>query len=154
MLDETTFGLKADSSPSKPTISGDVGLPYSAVGKNLLLEDDYPDALYISTLELVRAVSKVRVVVSQIAGNSMNFSITGLQLDGGLISTKEYLFNDTSNPYKIDKSDATASYVSEPLKLVTSEILKTEINGCSSPSKYAYSSSMTAQEYENLIQSG
>lgn len=152
VLEGTTFGLNADGTPSRPTFSSSVGLPYSAVGKNLLLEDDYPDALYIPTLELIRAVSKVRVIVSQIAGNSMDFSITGLQLSGGVIAAKEYIFNDSNAPYKID---ATASYVTESLNFVTTEISKTAINGCTSPSKYAYdASAMTAQQYEDLIQEG
>lgn len=157
VLEGTTFGLNADGTPSKATVSADPGIPYSAVGKNLLLEDDYPDALYISTLELVRAVSKVRIVVSQIAdangGKPMDFSITGLQLNGNLVSSKEFVFNDTDKPFRIDASSA---YVSAPLTFIPSgtEIDKNAINGCESPSKYEFKPTLAAQDYEDLIKEG
>lgn len=162
VLEGAVFGMKADATdPSKMIPSNgelkatDKGLPYSAFGKNILVSDDYPEALYLPTMELVRAVSKVRIVVSQVmeeSGNKpMNFSITGLQLNDNLVPTKEYLFNRTDNPYTPYSIDGT--FIANPLDFITTTKTQADIAGCTTPSKYAYKS-QSIQDYETLITSG
>ena len=74
------------------------GLPMSGVLKNQSIYGSYPtlrvgtqDAM--ATLQLTRAVSKLRFVLCRIASEDDKelVSIDGIQLDGGMIPTKSYL---------------------------------------------------------------
>ena len=158
MLEGSAFGVTSGNQPTNERVVDTQGLPYSAYGKGMLLTDDYPDALSVAALTLVRTVSKVRVVVSQIqeeSGNKpMNFKITGLKINENMIASQEYLFNTTSPTTSYSISDA--GYVANPLAFVSSDIDKSSINGCLTPSKYTFGfvSGETTIDYQNRIDAG
>ena len=149
VLTGETFGRKSNDGSPSVIAAGTDGLPFSAVGKNLPLTDDYP-TLSVSTLQLKRAVSKVQFVFSRSSKSQKTFEITGLQLDGNRIANEECVFNGSDNAYKIvGDADADASYVTEPIILSC----PTSINACENPSDYAYSGQGGAA-YRTLINTG
>lgn len=151
-LSGTQFGIQ-DNAPVQTSVSANNGLPFSAVGKNLSMRGKYP-VFYVETVSLRRAVSKFRFVFSQLrdaAGTVTDFQVTSLQLDGGLIASQEYLFNDSANPYKIMTSDAT--YVAEPMLFTPPAV--SEVAASYLPEQFVYDrSAMGAQEYQDLIHAG
>lgn len=152
VLSGTQFGIQ-NNAPVQTAVSDNNGLPFSAVGKNLSMKGKYP-VYYVETVSLKRAVSKFRFVFSQLrdaAGNVTDFQVTSLQLDGGLIASQEYLFNDSTNPYKIKVSDAT--YVAEPMIFTPPAV--SEIAASYLPEQFAYDrNAMGTQEYQDLILKG
>ncbi|MDY6277544.1 MAG: hypothetical protein SPL35_03875 [Bacteroidales bacterium] len=130
------------------------GLPFSAVGKHLQMMGNYP-VMHVETLTLTRLVSKVRVVMSQLAdaaGPVVNFAINDLSLDGGLIGKEEYVFNDSFDAFKLKKAGTADDYI--PYRLKFSPSAYAEIAQNTAPQEYAYKSGMTAQEYETLVLKG
>ena len=74
------------------------------------------------------------------------FEIKGLELDGGQIPEQEYLFKESSVPYRIgsDYVPRTLSFPELPSK--------DNIAGITNPSSYAFDSSTgTSQEYQDKI---
>lgn len=144
------YGIASNGEPTNTTVIDNVGLPYSAVGKGLSLTGTGAE-LSVTSVELVRAVTKVQFAFCQIANSSgepqVDFQITGLKLNASQISTKEYLFNDTDASYKIGDG-----YVDRELSLQSYSIpTKTEIAGSTSPGGFAYSPSETAADYQIRI---
>lgn len=113
--------------------------------------------LYVkNTITVVRSVSKVRFVFSRNVPDAGDegkddLHITRLELDGGMLPNKAYLFltgQYTPRAYHIPEGIAYNSLktLAEPGSMT--------INQCATPAKYAFVSSLTGQEYENLINSG
>lgn len=149
-LSGNRFGISDNGSPTNTSIVDYEGLPYTAMGKGLTLSGSSTNlSVENETLQLVRAVSKIQFVFSQImlasGDKPVPFTITGLELDGGQIPKQEYLFKESSAPYRIG-----SDYVSQTL--IFSDLpTKNDIVGNTNPSSYAFSSSETAKQYQDRI---
>jgi len=148
-LSGNQFGIAVNGTPTNTGVIDYQGLPYTAVGKALTLSRSGSNlSLDNETLKLVRAVSKVQFVFSQIMVGTekpVTFSITGLELDGGQIPEQEYLFNDSAKDYKIGDS-----YV--PRTLSFDPPSKNDIVGNTNPKSYVYDSSAEKpQDYQDRI---
>lgn len=127
------------------------GLPMSAVLRNQPIFGSFP-TLHVgednkmATLELTRAVSKLRFVLCRIKeakSTSKKFvSIDGIQLNGGQIPTTSYLMPGTYS--------YTGKYDGNPIIYVNAENKLTDIPAVDNPLVYVYDT-QSAQEYENLI---
>ncbi len=149
VLSGDLFGIDGNGEPTATDIIDNVGLPYTAFGKNLALSGSGSD-LSIANVELVRAVSKVQFVFAQKKEGELlpvEFQITGLELSSGQIPEREYLFNDSGSACKIDGGyvDRTLSFINLPTKA--------GIAGLSDPGSYAYNPNAgeSALSYQNRI---
>ena len=125
------------------------GLPMSGVEKDQPIYGSFP-ALRIgsqekmTTVQLTRAVSKLRFVLCRIAdGDSKELvSIDEIQLNGEMIPTESYLM-PVANP-----SYTTIGYVSSPINY--GSVVGNTIPTVEDPMKYAYET-QAAQDYEDMI---
>lgn len=151
------FGVKSDSKPNNTSISAG-NMPYTGVRKAVSMTGSYP-VLRVETVTLRKAVTKFRFVLCQLrdeVGEMINkLKVTGLSFDTGLISNKEYLFNDSEYDYKLDGYitkgvtllASTDSPISPALNAAPEEYV---FNPPADPSRLA----AYAQEYETLILNG
>ena len=127
------------------------GLPMSGVLKNQPVYGEAPvlrigTSEHIATLQLVRAVSKMRFVFSKFADDGRTYAVTSITLDGGTMPKQEYLFLDGAYPtYRFKVGSEVES---GDLPLISNELK--DIKDCEDPSVYAYVSG-DGQEYENTI---
>lgn len=142
------------------------GLPMSGVLKNQTVYGESPvfrvgDAENgLANVKLVRAVSKVRFVFSKSSTNTDNLMVSSITLDGrdteknlyGL-PNEEKLFLNGVYPNDLEEVNASAGYYASTSTLV-SDIDGNTIATNNSPASYGYDGTMTAQEYENLINKG
>lgn len=127
------------------------GLPMSGVLKNQPVYGEAPvlrigTSEHIATLQLVRAVSKMRFIFSKFTGDSRVYTLTSISLKGSTMPKQEYLFLDGAYPtyrYKVG-----SEVESGDLPLISNEL--TDIKSCEDPSVYAYVSG-DGQVYENTI---
>ncbi len=150
LMQGTTFGI--NETTGVPTTStsqiSNNGLPFTAVGKGISMEGTFP-SLTVPTVTLKRAVSKIRFVVSQLAdaaGPVQTFTLDEIYLNQDLISSKEYLFNDSENNYKLSE------YVSQNINFPVPEYANIAQN--QSPQDYAFTTGMNLQDYEDLVLEG
>ncbi|MBO7592254.1 MAG: hypothetical protein J6T00_02645 [Bacteroidaceae bacterium] len=146
------FGTSTLVSSVPPT-----GLPMSGVEKDQPIYGSYPtlrvgtqDAM--TTVQLTRAVSKLRFVLCRIASEDDKelVSIDRIQLDGGMIPTESYLMPGTYT-YSSDPV-ASTDYETNPIVYVNTDnkLLKADIPTVVNPMKYAYET-QAAQDYEDMI---
>ena len=148
VIGQTSFGI---SSPSRVESVPQEGLPMSAVLRNQPIFGSFP-TLHVgednkmATLELTRAVSKLRFVLCRIKeaeSTSKKFvSIDGIQLNGSQIPTTSYLMPGTYS--------YTGKYDGNPIIYVNAENKLTDIPAVDNPLVYVYDT-QSAQEYEDLI---
>ncbi len=151
VLTDNQFGVAVNGTPTNTGVIDYQGLPYTAVGKALTLSRSGSNlSLGNETLQLVRAVSKVQFVFSQIMLSTgekpVPFSINSLELNSGQIPEQEYLFNDSANKYKIGNEyvPRTLTFPGLPSK--------DDIVGNTNPSSYVFDSlNETPQEYQARI---
>ena len=91
----------------------------------------------VSTVQLTRAVSKLRFVFAKTTGQA-TVKITSIKINAGMIPNEEYLF----------QTPASMTYNAEAVELLSTTI--TDIAATDDPTKYLYLG-QDAQEYENLI---
>lgn len=147
---------KDDLLPTTGRIST-AGLPMSGIEKDQPIYGSFP-ALRIgsqekmTTVQLTRAVSKLRFVLCRIASEDDKelVSIDGIQLDGEMIPTASYLMPGTYT-YSSDPA-APTDYENNPIVYVNAEnkLLKENIPTVVDPMKYAYET-QAAQDYEDMI---
>lgn len=127
----------------------DEGLPMSGVLKNQPVYGEAPvlrigTSEHIATLQLVRAVSKMRFIFSKFENDTRVYTLTSVSLNGSTMPKQEYLFLDGAYPtyrYKVG-----SDYEAESTLIGTVN----DINACVDPSEYAYVSG-DGQEYETTI---
>lgn len=142
------------------------GLPMSGVLKNQTVYGESPvfrvgDAENgLANVKLVRAVSKVRFVFSKSSTNTDNLMVNSITLDGGNgtndlygLPNEEKLFLNGVYPNDLEEVNTSANYYARETPLV-SDINGNTIATNDSPASYGYDGTMTAQEYENLINKG
>lgn len=134
------------------------GLPMAGLATDQDVTGDFP-VLSVSTLDVTRAVSKLRFVFCQMAENGTpvdEFHITGITLSGQ-IGKAEKLFTEQTyagHTYSTKLFDiGTAGYVNLS-KTFTGGDLPGSLALNPTPGDYLYQPGMTAQQYEDLIQEG
>ena len=140
------------------------GLPMSGVLKNQPVYGESPvfrvgdEDNGLANVKLVRAVSKVRFVFSKSSTNTDDLMVSSIVLDGGAgdiygLPNAEKLFLNGIYPNDQEEVDSSAGYDNRDASLV-SGISGSTIATNDSPASYGYDGTMTAQEYENLINAG
>lgn len=149
----TRFGVGTDGKPVRTTVPSD-GLPYTGVAKGLSMTGSYP-VMRVDMVSVRKAVSKFRFVFCQLRDEVgpmiKSLTITGLTLNGENIADKEYLFNDSTNPYKLSGYSASAISFDPP----------TSVRRYTAPEEYAFNPpdnlaerEAYARQYEALINDG
>ncbi|MBP5505586.1 MAG: hypothetical protein J6X89_05750 [Bacteroidales bacterium] len=135
------------------------GLPMAGLTTSQPVTGDFP-VLSVATLTVTRTVSKLRFVFCQLTDNGVpvdKFNITKINLNG-LIGKQEKLFTEqtyTGHTYGTKLFDiGTAGYDALAKIFPTDGDLPAMLAYNAAPGDYLYQPGMTAQEYENLIQSG
>ena len=150
------FGLtdKVSAVPS-------TGIPMSGVLKDQPVTGQSPvfrvGESELATVKLVRAVSRLRFVFSQMRNDEGRvLRVTGITLTGDMILPRaEHLFltgaYETGYEYRIKTE---AGYEEGPITMASESDID-EVATCEDPLRYIYNAStMTPQSYENLIASG
>lgn len=130
-----------------------VGLPMSGVLKNQPVYGEAPvlrigTSEHIATLQLVRAVSKMRFIFSKFPDDidTRIYTVTSISLDANMMPKQEYLFLDGA--YPTYRFKVGSDYEAESTLIGT--VNDNDINACVDPSEYAYVSG-DGQEYETTI---
>ena len=131
------FGLEQNTR----TVPGD-GLPFAGMLTGEPVVGDAPTLRVgtlsaVSTVQLTRAVSKLRFVFAKTTGQP-TVNITSIKMNIGMIPDVEYLF----------QTPASMDYNTEAKELLLDEI--DDIAATADPTQYLYLG-QDAQEYENLI---
>lgn len=142
LLDNAKISGTFFSLSSKTTTVPFDGLPMVGVLRNQSVIGDAPvlrigTERQIATVQLTRAVSKVRFVFANTTGASM--SIKGITMGAEMIPTEEYLIPQSKTP---------TSYNTLAVSLLTQPI--SEVACVDDPTAYIYGG-QTAQEYETLM---
>lgn len=148
-----SFGVDTDGKPVRTTVPDD-GLPYTGVAKGLSMTGSYP-VMRVDVVKVRKAVSKFRFVFCQLRDEVgpmvKGLAITGLTLNGENIADKEYLFNDSTNPYKVSGYRADAINFDPP----------TSVRHYTAPEEYVFNPPANlaereayARQYEALINDG
>lgn len=154
-IGESSFGVGNGTFVENSVVSPvsavpSTGLPMSGVEKDQPIYGSYPtlrigsqDAM--TTVQLTRAVSKLRFVLCRIASEDDKelVSIDGIQLDGEMIPTESFLMSGVHT---------YSNYEDDPIVYVNSanKLLKEDIPTVVDPMKYAYET-QAAQDYEDMI---
>lgn len=134
------------------------GLPMSGVMKDKKITGSKPvyqvseEGGELANVRLVRAVSKVRFVVSKSASNMDELTINSIKLNNGVMPNQEYLFLEGVYPTYRYRVNTTAGYVGETVLLsgIDGDLIKRN----NSPASYSWDGVMSGQEYERLINTG
>lgn len=118
------------------------GLPFAGMLTGKAVVGDAPTLRVgtlseVSTVQLTRAVSKLRFVFAKTTGEA-TVNIKSIKMNAGMIPDVEYLFQ---TPGSMDYNTAAAELLSNAIN---------DIAETADPTKYIYTN-QTAQEYENLI---
>lgn len=141
------------------SVNTNEGLPMSGVLKEQPIYGESPvlrvgTSEQLATVRLVRAISKLRFVFGR-SEDSEELNILSISLDANVIPTAQYLMLDapyTGLNYRISPLSGRTDSDYEAAVTLASNI--GTIAGYESPDEYCYLPSMTAQTYENLIETG
>lgn len=149
VLDESLFGVTNLVSEVPAT-----GLPMAGVIYDEPMTGDFP-VLRISSVTLTRAVSKLRFVFCQMAENGTpvdEFHITGISLSGQIGQNEKFITDQVYPGHTyLTKLYDSQGYVSLNKSWTTG--LPSLANN-PAPGDYLNDGTLTAQEYENLIDGG
>lgn len=159
IIDADHFGIKDGKYVN--SVPAD-GLPMSGVMKNKKITGASPvyqvseEGGGLANVRLVRAVSKIRYVLSMSTTNPDEVTVNSITLgteEAKVLPTTEYLFLDdaydlsTTVKYKVG-----TEY--EDAKAISTNTDNSPIKRNDSPASYSYVDGMTGQQYETLIQTG
>ena len=143
------FGVTSliTSVPDGPT----GGLPMSGVLENQKISG-IPPVYTVKTnnVKLVRAVSKVRFILSKSDANPPTITDLSIKFDAGVLPKEEYLFLAGVYPEFKSRVKATGDNSYEGEVTLVSGVSSDDINSYSNPAEYAYASE-TGQAYETKI---
>ena len=149
-LDAAVIGTDNFGASPLTSVVPSTGLPMSAMLKNQPISGRFPTLRVgteelMATLQLTRAVSKVRFVICRIKEETSSTktlkSIDNISLDAGQIPKESWLIARTSPGY--------SNYVADPISY--GGVAATEmIPQVADPLQYVYET-QSAQDYENLI---
>ncbi len=144
------FGLttKVTAVPTK-------GLPMTGVLRDQKVTGESPVVRIgdgsLAMIQLVRAVSKVRFIFSQMESNENTMKIKSVSLTGdNILPKQEYLFLDAPYTGSEHHINAEVGYDAGPVEMVGEK----DVASTTDPLDYSYSTGMGAQDYEDLITSG
>lgn len=164
------FGLTALTEAKMPVPES--GLPMSGVLKHKPVGGGYPvyqvnsseEDNAMATVQLVRAVSKIRFIFTKSAslGDNTTLSIKSIKMKRSMLPKQEYLFlngpYNTPEGYNISRIGTTYEDSEETL---VSDVPYNEINACDDPANYLYTgnenegtSLSQGQAYETKINNG
>lgn len=128
------------------------GLPMSGFLLNQEISGTAPvfSANKTKNVKLVRAVSKVRFVFSKSTAAPV-ISDLSIELNTGVLPTKEYLFLKGEYPTEKIHLEETPAYESEAE--IVSGVSGDDINSCADPASYIFTTE-SGQQYENKIDAG
>ena len=140
----------------------DDGLPMSGALRNQVVTGESPVLRIgdgsLATVQLVRTVSKVRFIFSQMKNNENVMKIKSVSLTGDILPKQEYLFleepeTEGKEPYTGSEShiNAAGSYDAGPVQMVAAI---DDVASATDPLYYTYSTDMGAQAYEGRIAEG
>lgn len=147
LIERNFFGL------TSPVTSVPVeGLPMSGFLLNQEISGTAPvfTANKTKNVKLVRAVSKVRFVFSKSTVAPV-ISDLSIELNTGVLPTKEYLFLKGEYPTEKIHLEETPAYEAEAE--IVSGVSGDDINSCADPASYIFTTE-TGQQYENKIDAG
>ena len=141
---------------SQPVTISDIqdqGLPMSGYGDNLLMKADHAPVYEVETVEIERAVSKMRFVFARTDGDIGDmFMLDELSIGGNVIPTSENFINTSGGNYSIsstyESSAMTWNGESTPALPTFSQV-----PAISPPSTDIYTD-QDPQAYENLVDEG
>lgn len=131
------------------------GLPMTGVLRDQVVTGESPVLRIgdgsLATVQLVRTVSKVRFLFSQMKDGEGEMKIKSVRLTGDILPIQEYLFLDAAYTGSESHINTDGGYDTGPVQMVGAidDVAKT-----TDPLDYTYSTGMGAQEYETLITTG
>lgn len=136
----------------------DDGLPMSGLLKEQTIDGSTAPVYSVATnkVKLVRAVSKVRFILSKSTSQPPAVSDLSIKFDENVIPTNEYLFLTGVYPLVLGHIDNTSYESGDNNKVLVSGIGIDDINDCTNPASYAWGAveNETAQDYETRINNG
>ena len=149
------FGLPVGEILSVQTAFPAEGLPMTGALRDQVVTGESPVLRIgdgsLAMVQLVRTVSKVRFIFSQMKNNENVMKIKSVSLTGDILPKQEYLFLDapyTGSEYRIN---AAGGYDAGPVPVVGAI---DDVASTTDPLNYSYSSNMGSEEYETLISTG
>lgn len=135
------------------------GLPMSGLLKEQTVDDTTAPVYSVAKtkkVKLVRAVSKVRFILSKSNSNPPTVSDLSIKFDDEMVPTNEYLFLSDEYPSATGHVDNTSYEKKDDNKVLVSGIGIGDINDCPDPASYEWGAvaNETAQEYETRINKG
>lgn len=153
-LKEKCIGSSDFGTTSPVTAVRETGLPMSGLLENQLITGIPPVyTAKASYVKLVRAVSKVRFILSKSNSDPPTVSDLSIQLDANMLPKEEYVFLEGIYPTYKCHVKTTGENAYEAAATLVSGVGIGAINGCDNPPYYDYNS-QTGQDYEDLINSG
>ena len=134
----------------------DEGLPMSGLLENQIISGIPPVYTAMEQLvKLVRAVSKIRFVLSKSSSGAPTITNLNIKLNENVIPQEEYLFLEGVYPtYKSHVKSTGNNDYEAAATLVQGQVnVQPTINACSDPASYAYTTE-TGQAYETKINDG
>ena len=105
----------------------------------------------LATVKLVRAVSKLRFLFSQMKNGESKMKVKSVSLTGDILPAQQYLFLEEEYTGSQDRANTSGAYDAGPKQLVDNI---DNVAEATDPLKYSYVVGMGPQEYENLIATG
>lgn len=131
------------------------GLPMTGVLRDQVVTGESPVLRIgdgsLAMIQLVRAVSKVRFIFSQMENNENNMKIKSVSLTGDILPKEEYMFLNapyTGSEHHVKKD---GGYDAGPVQVVGAI---DDVASTTDPLYYTYSTGMGAEYYETLITTG
>ena len=132
----------------------DQGLPRSGLLENQIISGIPPVyTAKANNVKLVRAVSKVRFILSKSNSDPPVISNLSINLDANMLPKEEYVFLEGIYPTNKCHVKTGENAYEEVAANLVSGVGIDNIYGCDNPASYAYTT-QTGQEYENLINNG
>ncbi len=135
------------------------GLPMSGILLDQNVDDTTAPVYSVAKtkkVKLVRAVSKVRFILSKSNSNPPTVSDLSIKFDDEMVPTNEYLFLSDEYPSATGHVDNTSYEKEDDNKVLVSGIGIGDINDCPDPASYEWGAvaNETAQAYEERINAG
>lgn len=131
------------------------GLPMTGVLRDQVVTGESPVLRIgdgsLAMIQLVRAVSKVRFIFSQMENNENNMKIKSVSLTGDILPKEEYMFLNAPYTGSEHHVKTDGGYDAGPVQVVGAI---DDVASTTDPLYYTYSTGMGAEYYETLITTG
>lgn len=131
------------------------GLPMTGVLRDQVVTGESPVLRIgdgsLAMIQLVRAVSKVRFIFSQMENNENNMKIKSVSLTEDILPKEEYMFLNAPYTGSEHHVETDGGYDAGPVQVVGAI---DDVASTTDPLYYTYSTGMGAEYYETLITTG